>query len=109
LNFRSASRKAFRSTTKDNARASQALSGEKREGLSMQNMQIPVLEPMPENKQIPDEIKKLTGIVNEKQQLIIGVTQKLGEFISGFRNVRKEIEEIKSGKGDENVISSLEK
>lgn len=109
LNFRSASRKAFRSTSKDNARASQALSGEKREGLSMQNQQIPVLEPMPENKEIPEEIKKLTGIVNEKQQLIVGVTQKLGEFISGFRNVRKGIDEIKSGKVDENALSSLEK
>jgi len=108
--YRSASRKAFRSTTKDNARANQALSAEKREKLYLQNQQIPTLDVHPESKEIAEGInKKLTNIINEKQQIIVGITQKLGEFINSFRDVRKVIDEIKEGKAGPNDIANLEK
>lgn len=89
-NQRSASRKIFRSTSKERAMASQALNGDKKSGL------IPQEVIYAENKEVADELKRLTGIINEKQKLIVGITKKLGEFIVNFRDLRSFLNQLKA-------------
>jgi hypothetical protein len=86
--MRSASRKAYISASKERAMASKVLSGNK------QGTEI-ILNQCPENKEIAEEIKRLTGVINEKQKLIVGITKRLGEFIGTLRNVRSLLDSLK--------------
>ena len=70
---------------------------------------MPLIEAFPESKEISESIRGLTKIINQKQSLIVSVTQKLGEFVSGFRSIRKGVDDIKSGNADEDVVSTMEK
>jgi hypothetical protein len=85
------------------------LSGEKRDTISLQNQRQVALDPFPESKEINAELANVTNIVNQKQQLIVGITQKLGEFVSGFRSIRKGVDDLKAGLPDQTLISSIEK
>ena len=85
---------------------SQVLSGEKKDVLSSQPSTV---EAYPENKEIMEEIRRLTQIINDKQRLIVGITQKLGEFIGIFRAVRKGIEDAKNENPYSSLLSNVEK
>ena len=84
----------------------QVLSGDKRDVLSSQTS---VMANYPENKEIQEDVKKLTGVINDKQRLIVGVTQKLGEFITGIRTVRKSLDQLKEDFESPDVLSPIEK
>lgn len=101
-NQRSASRKIYRSTSKERAMVNQVLSGDKK-GV------IPQEVAYNESKEVADEVKKLTGIINEKQKLIVGITKKLGEFIVSFRNVRASLDQLKEVPELAEDIETLEK
>ncbi len=88
---------------------SQVLSGDLRDGSLGQGQGLPTVGEAPESKEIAEEIKRLTGIVNDKQQLIVGLTQKLGEFVGGFRVVRKGFDDIKAGSADEGGVADVER
>lgn len=103
VNQRSALRKAYRSSSKEGAIASQITSGNKREGA------IPVDAPYNENKDVSDEVKRLTRIINEKQKLIVGITKKLGEFIINFRDIRASLDQLKEIRDIAEDIETLEK
>lgn len=87
-NQRSASRKIYRSASKERSMASQVLTGERRGGFLQEVTYA-------ESKEVAEEIKRLTGIINEKQKLIVGITKKLGEFIVSFRDVRSYLKQLK--------------
>ena len=74
-----------------------------------QGQSLPSVGEAPESKEIGEEIKRLTSIVNDKQQLIVGLTQKLGEFVSGFRVVRQGFEDIKTGTANEDGVAGVER
>ncbi len=94
---------AYRSASKEQARVSQVLSGEKRDPAAM-----PVIEAFPEGRDLSDAVRRLTQIINTKQQLIVGITQKLGEFVGAFRGIRKGLDDIKAGKVDQTVTSAVD-
>lgn len=69
--------------------ASQVLAGDKKGPAPPQEVVYA------ESKEVADAVKKLTGIINEKQKLIVGMTKKLGEFIVSFRDVRSFLNQLK--------------
>jgi len=86
--MRNASRKAYISASKERAIANKVLSGNKCE------VEV-ILDQCPENKEIAEEIRRLTGVINEKQKLIVGITKRLGEFIGTLRDVRTTFDSLK--------------
>lgn len=97
----------YRSTSKENAKVQQVLSGDKRDGLT-QSQQLPVLSEHPESKELEEEMNRLMKIINEKQQLIVGIRKKLGDFVGGFRTVRAGLNDIKEETANEATINSME-
>ncbi len=105
-NQKSASRKAYRSAAKEGAIVKQLLSADKRDILTSQDT---ILEAYPENKELAEEVKRLTGVINEKQRLIVGITQKLGEFVGKFRGVRRTLDQLKAEVEVADAYAGLEK
>jgi len=70
--------------------------------------ETPIIEAYPESKEVDAEIKNLTGIINEKQKLISGVTKKIGEFVSTMREIRRNIDVIKGDFEDASFFEPLE-
>jgi len=102
-NQRSASRRVYRSTSRERAMASQALAGEKKSSVISQEVIYA------ESREVTDAVKKLTGIVNEKQKLIVGITKKLGEFIVSFRDVRGFLNQLKEVQDLAEDIETIER
>lgn len=102
-NQRSTSRRIYRSTSKERAMATQALVGDKK------GSTIPQEVIYAESKEVADAIKKLTGIINEKQKLIVGITKKLGEFIGSFRDVRGFLNQLKEFQDLAEDIETIER
>lgn len=88
---RSASRQKYREALQDNARAEQAIAAEGKPTTTL----TPVLVELPQTKELDEKMKKLLDVVNLKQNLITGMTSKLGEFVTKFRELRAAIDESK--------------
>ena len=101
-NQRGASRKAYISASKDRALATQILSGGKRRN------NLPS-EAYPESKEVTEQIKVLTNIINEKQKLIVGITKRLGEFIGSFRDVRDILKILKGNSDNIEYVENAER
>jgi hypothetical protein len=102
-NQRSASRRIYRSTSRERAMASQALTGDKKSSV------VPHEVIYAESKEVADAVKKLTGVINEKQKLIVGITKKLGEFIVSFRDVRGFLNQLKEVQDLAEDIETIER